>query len=70
MKKCFVVSNPAGIHCPSSPMNNASLVIEGPLHPERDLRVCQGPDEKEGQGGRVQETGRSGPPLLRWMSGW
>lgn len=51
-------------------MNNASLVIEGPLHPGRDLRVCQGPDEKEGQGGRVQETGRSGPPLLRWMSGW
>lgn len=44
------------------------MLIKGPLLPVRDLRVCQGPHEKPGQGrrweeGRVRGTGRSGLPL-------
>lgn len=42
------------------------MVIKEALLPVRDLRVCQGSDEKEGQDrGRegMQGTGRSGLPL-------
>lgn len=48
-REMFCSELPPGIWCPSSTVKSASMQIKGPLLPEGDLRVCQGPDEKEGQ---------------------